>query len=158
MYFDALEIGPSTYWACDEEGAVEVLSCGNDGEMSRTCDGCQWLPWSACEGETTQGDTSEAEDDVAVAPPDDAMSPVGPFDDVHAQGDDTGPGPTTVEVSSVRSSVQVFSSSSPDEVQGCRAGTTSHQGRHWLCVSVVIFALWFRKRYCAMSFIRSATP
>ena len=165
VYFDALELGPSTYCACDEEGAIETLTCGDDGEMTRTCDGCQWSTWSACDGGPTQGDTSEAVDDVARAPSDDAMGTVGPTDDVGAQGthdasaqrEDAGPGATTVEVSAVRSSVQVFSASSPDEGQGCRAGA-SHSGRGWLCLSVGMFALWFRRRYRAMSFIRSATP
>ncbi len=38
--------------ACEcSGGATESTPCGNCGNMTRTCDGCQWGAWSGCQGE-----------------------------------------------------------------------------------------------------------
>lgn len=45
---DDLRIAPAAACVCDQPGAVDTQPCGDGGEQTRTCDGCQWSDWSAC--------------------------------------------------------------------------------------------------------------
>lgn len=58
LALDAIKIAPAMSCACDQAGAVESQPCA-EGEQSRTCDGCNWGPWSPCGGGTSASATGE---------------------------------------------------------------------------------------------------
>jgi MYXO-CTERM domain-containing protein len=55
---DALRVTPANACECGEEGAIDALPCGVNGEQTRVCDGCAWGPWSACDDASTTGDAT----------------------------------------------------------------------------------------------------
>jgi len=56
---DDLRIAPAAACVCDQPGAIDAQPCGNGGEQTRICDGCQWSDWSACSiGTSGDGSTS----------------------------------------------------------------------------------------------------
>lgn len=57
LAFDALRVVPPSGTvdtdgpadcACDEPGATEQAACPDGGYRNRSCDGCDWSPWSEC--------------------------------------------------------------------------------------------------------------
>ena len=43
--------GGGTSCACSTSGKTETKSCGDCGERTRSCDGCNWSDWSSCQNE-----------------------------------------------------------------------------------------------------------
>lgn len=49
-------VTPTKYCgACACTSGVQNQACGNCGSQSRSCDGCNWRPWTACAGADPQG-------------------------------------------------------------------------------------------------------
>ena len=56
-----IRVAPAAACACDQPGALQTQPCGDGGEQTRTCDGCQWSEWTPCsggDGTTTGADTT----------------------------------------------------------------------------------------------------
>jgi lysozyme len=152
--FDALEIGPASYCACDEAGLLEALPCGDDGEMTHVCDGCQWSSWSACDDAIDEADVIESSGDTAGVTTDASDWATGPSADTNI-----GPVETVVDVHSVSASTQVFTSSAHQgENAGCQT-TRPRGGPHglWWVTAVCLAALGMR-RYRLTRLIKRATP
>ncbi|MCB9701484.1 MAG: peptidoglycan DD-metalloendopeptidase family protein [Myxococcales bacterium] len=64
---DALKIVPGVAPCECMPGQTDSLPCGNNGEQTRTCDGCSWGPWSMCSDDSGTGDPVTTGDDSGTA-------------------------------------------------------------------------------------------
>lgn len=151
--FDALEIGPAVYCACDEDGRSESLTCGVDGEMTRVCDGCQWSSWSACDDPPVEADTAGTAGDAARTPTDTTEPELGPPDEA-----DVSP-QTTVAVHSVGTSTQVLTTSgAPAAEAGCQGSRPRGEGHPLVWLMSLCFVVFGARGYRLTRLIKRATP